>query len=122
MIAEARAALLAVLETAGIPAYGQVPDKSQPPMAVIVPSGSWIENGETFGEFTISFDVQIVVDVGTNQAMSIALDTAVEDVLSAIAEAPGMYAAEVEQPSAVDIGTGSIYLGSTITVRQNTTL
>lgn len=119
MIAEARAALLAVLETAGLPAYAQVPDKTQPPMAVMVPSAAWIENGETFGEFTISFDVQIVVDIGTNQAMSIALDAAVEDVLVAIAAAPAMYAAEVEQPSAVDIGTGNIYLGTTITVRQH---
>lgn len=119
MIAEARAALLAVLETAGIPAFSVVPDRSQPPMAVMVPSTDWIENGEVFGEFTISFDVEIVAGSGTNQAITVALDSMVEDVLSAIAEAPAMYAAAVGQPTAVDLGNGPVYLGTTITVKQH---
>ena len=118
MIAEARTALKAVLTAAGIPAYSEVPDRSQPPMAVFLPSSDWIENGEVFGEFTISFDVEIVAGTGTNQAMSLELDNAVEAVLVAVTEAPGMYAASVGQPSAVDLGNG-MYLGSTITVKQH---
>lgn len=121
MISEARAALLAVLETAGIPAYSVVPDRSQPPMAVMIPSSDWIENGEVFGEFSISFDVEIVAGTGTNQAMSAELDTMAEDVLTAVANAPGMYAASVGQPTAVDLN-GAMYLGTTITVKQNTQL
>lgn len=119
MIAEARAALLAVLETAGIPAFDNVPDRAQPPMAVMVPASDWIENGEVFGEFTISFDVEIVAGSGTNQAISLALDGMVEDVLTAIAQAPSMYAAAVGQPVAVDLGNGPVYLGTTITVKQH---
>jgi hypothetical protein len=119
MIAEARAALLAVLETAGIPAFENVPDRAQPPMAVMVPAADWIENGEVFGEFTISFDVEIVAGSGTNQAISLALDGMVEDVLTAIAEAPSMYAAAVGQPATVDLGNGPVYLGATITVKQH---
>jgi hypothetical protein len=121
MIAEARAALVAVLDTAGVTAYSVVPDRSQPPMAVMIPSTDWIENGETFGEFSISFDVEIVAGVGTNQAMSAELDDMVEAVLSAVTAAPGMYASSVGQPTSVDLN-GAVYLGTTITVRQNTTL
>jgi hypothetical protein len=118
MISEARAALLAVLETAGVPAFSVVPDRSQPPMAVMVPSTDWIENGEVFGEFAVSFDVEIVAGTGTNQAMTAELDTMVEDVLVAITNAAGMYASAVGQPTAVDLN-GAMYLGTTITVKQN---
>jgi hypothetical protein len=121
MIAEARAALLAVLETAGLPAYSVVPDIAQPPMAVMVPSGDWIANGETFGEFAITFDVEIIAGTGTNQAISEQLDEAVESVLTAVTSAPGMYAATVTQPNAVDLN-GAMYLGTTITVKQNLNL
>jgi hypothetical protein len=88
-------------------------------MAVMVPAADWIENGEVFGEFTISFDVEIVAGSGTNQAISLALDGMVEDVLTAIAEAPSMYAAAVGQPATVDLGNGPVYLGATITVKQH---
>lgn len=118
MIAEARTALADVLETAGLPTYSIVPDRAQPPMAVMVPSASWIENGEVFGEFAVTFDVEIVSGVGTNQAMSLELDNAVEAVLTAITEAPGMYASAVGQPSMVEMANG-MYLGATITVKQN---
>lgn len=121
MIAEARAALLAVLETAGLPAYSVVPDIAQPPMAVMVPSGDWIANGEAFGEFAITFDVEVIAGTGTNQAISKELDDAVEAVLSVVTSAPGMYASAVTQPSAVDLN-GAMYLGATITVKQITTL
>jgi hypothetical protein len=121
MIAEARAALLAVLETAGLPAYSIVPDRTQPPLAVMTPASDWIENGEVFGEFAVSFDVNIVVDVGTNQAVQLALDEAVESVLTAVTEASGMYAAAVGQPTAMELN-GGMYLGTTLTVKQNLTL
>jgi len=118
MLSQARADLLAVLSGAGLRAYAEVPERPQPPMAVMVPSGDWIASGEVFGEFTVSFDVEIIVAAGANTVVSKALDTAVETALSAITEAPKMYASSVGQPQAVEIGAG-LYLGATITVRQN---
>jgi hypothetical protein len=118
MIAEARAALLAVLETAGVRAYAEVPDRGVPPMAIMVPSEGWVVSGEAFGEFVVSFDVEIIAPTGTNVVISQALDDAVETVLIAISNAPGMYTAEISKPASVEIPTG-VYLGSTITVKQN---
>jgi hypothetical protein len=71
-----------------------------------------------FGEFSVSFDVEIIVAAGANTVVSKALDDAVETALTAITEAPKMYASSVAQPQAVEIGAG-LYLGATITVRQN---
>ena len=118
MITEARAALLAVLETAGVRAYAEVPDRAVPPMAVMVPSQDWISSGEAFGEFVVSFDVEIIAPSGTNIVISQALDETVETVLVAISQASSMYTSEVGQPQSVEIPTG-VYLGATITVKQN---
>jgi hypothetical protein len=118
MLSEARADLLAVLTAAGLRAYAEVPERPQPPMAVMVPSGDWIAQGEVFGEFVVSFDVEIIVASGANTVVSKALDTAVETALNAICDASKMYASAVSQPQAVEIGAG-LYLGATITVRQN---
>jgi hypothetical protein len=87
-------------------------------MAVMVPAGDWIAQGEVFGEFYVSFDVEIIVASGSNTVVSKALDTAVENALVAITNSPKMYASAVSQPSGVEIG-GGLYLGATITVRQN---
>jgi hypothetical protein len=118
MLSTARADLLAVLTAAGLRAYAEVPERPQPPMAVMVPSGDWIASGEVFGEFVVSFDVEIIVASGANTVVSKALDTAVETALTAITNAPKMFASAVGQPQAVEIGAG-LYLGATITVRQN---
>jgi hypothetical protein len=118
MLATARADLLAVLSGAGLRAYAEVPERPQPPMAVMVPAGDWIVSGEVFGEFSVSFDVEIIVAAGANSVVSKALDDAVETALTAITNAPKMFASSVSQPQAVEIGAG-LYLGATITVRQN---
>lgn len=121
MISAARASLLAVLTAAGVRAYSEVPDRGIPPMAIMVPSSAWVTGGEAFGEFIVSFDVEIIAAAGTNVVISKALDTQVVTVLNAIYNAPGMYASEVSQPTSVEIPSG-VYLGATITVKQNTKL
>jgi hypothetical protein len=118
MLSTARADLLAVLTAAGLRAYAEVPERPQPPMAVMVPSADWIVTGEVFGEFSVSFDVEIIVAAGANTVVSKALDDAVETALTAITNAPKMFASSVSKPEGIDIG-GGLYLGATITVRQN---
>lgn len=118
MIAEARENLTALLEEAGLRAFSEVPERVTPPLAVLVPSADWIESGETFGSFILSFDVEIIAPTGSNVKVSEYIDEQVETALTAITEAAGFYASSVGQPQAVDIN-GAVYLGATITVRQN---
>lgn len=118
MIAQARSNLVALLEDAGFRAFSEVPERVTPPLAVLVPSADWIESGETFNSFVLSFDVEIVAAAGSNVKISEDIDEQVETALVAITEAPGFYASSVGQPQAVEIN-GAVYLGATITVRQN---
>lgn len=118
MIAEARADLTSLLEGAGFRAFSEVPERVTPPLAVLVPAAEWIESGETYGSFVVSFDVEIIASNGSNVKVSEEIDEQVETALSAITAAPGFYASSVAQPQAVEIA-GAVYLGATITVRQN---
>lgn len=118
MIAEARADLLALLEVAGIRAFAEVPERPTPPLAVIVPSDEWIVSGEAYGEFVISFDIEIIASPGTNLVISREIDDAVELALTTINGADGFYCSSVGSPAGVEIN-GAVYLGATISVRQN---
>lgn len=118
MIADARADLLALLEGAGIRAFAEVPERPTPPLAVFVPSSDWITSGETYGEFVVSFDVEIIASPGSNRVISKEIDDAVELALSTINGADGFYCSSVGAPSGVEIN-GAVYLGATITVKQN---
>lgn len=118
MIADARADLLALLEGAGIRTFAEIPERLQPPLAVFVPSSDWITSGESFGEFVVSFDVEIIASPGSNRVISKEIDDAVELVLSTVTGAQGFYASGVSAPQGVDIN-GAVYLGATVTVRQN---
>lgn len=118
MLAEARADLLALLEGAGIRAFAEVPERPTPPLAVFVPSPEWIVTGEAFGEFVISFDIEIIASAGSNRVISRQIDDAVELALSTINGADGFYCSSVGAPSGIEIN-GAVYLGATITVKQN---
>lgn len=118
MIAEARADLLALLEGAGIRAFAEVPERPTPPLAVFVPSPEWIVSGEAYGEFVVSFDIEIIASAGTNRVISKEIDDAVELALTTITNADGFYCSSVGSPTGVEIN-GAIYLGATITVKQN---
>lgn len=118
MIADARADLLALLEGAGIRAFAEVPERPTPPLAVFLPSSDWIVSGDVFGGFTVSFDVEVIAAAGSNRVISKQIDDAVELVLSTIYSADGFYASGVSAPQGIEIN-GALYLGATITVKQN---
>lgn len=118
MIADARADLLALLEGAGIRAFAEVPERPQPPLAVFLPSSDWIQAGDTFGNFVISFDIEIIAATGSNRVISKQIDDAVELALTTIYNADGFYASAVSAPQGVEVN-GALYLGATITVKQN---
>lgn len=121
MIAETRSALQGILEATGLHTYETVPARTALPCAILEPSSSWIESGQSFGEYRVSFDVTVVVQTATNEAMTVNLDTLIEELLIAVHDAPGLYLSEINAPSGVEIN-GVTYLGSTFTVSQNSRL
>ena len=121
MIGEARTALADILEDAGLRVFPFTPERSTPPMGILVPSSDWVSAGETFGSFRVGFDVTLIVANAANETMITALDELTDSTLEAISDASGFYASSVGAPSMLDI-SGADYLSTTITVYQNTTL
>lgn len=121
MIAEARQALAGLLADANVQVYAVVPDRATVPCAIVEPSSTWIESGDTFGSFNINFDVTLAVQTGSNEKMTTDLDALVEAVIISITDAQGFYVASVDQPTGVNINDVQ-YLGLTLTVKQITKL
>lgn len=118
MLAEARADLAALLESAGLRAFGYSPDRVAPPMAVVYPGSSeWIASGSTFGTWSITFDVAITARTGSNVIITADIDEYVEAVLQAVNETPGFEVATVGPPTAENID-GTNYLVAVATIRQ----
>lgn len=121
MIAEARTALADTLESAGLRVSPFVPERITPPLAVLEPSGDWVAGGDTFGSFRVGFDVTLIVQTAANETVSSALDSLVDDTLSAISGAAGFYASAVSAPTLLSVQNAE-FLSTTITVYQNTSL
>lgn len=121
MIGAARTALTSILTGAGLRVFAFTPERSTPPMGIIVPAGDWVMPGDVFGAYRVGFDVTLIVANAANETMITALDDLVDDTLVAISDAASFYASQVGAPSMIDI-SGADYLSTTITVYQNTQL
>jgi hypothetical protein len=121
MIGAARTALASILTDAGLRVFPFTPERSTPPMGILVPSSDWVSAGETFGSFRVGFDVTLIVANAANETMITALDDLTDSTLEAISDSTGFYASSVGAPSMLDI-SGADYLSTTITVYQNTQL
>ncbi len=118
MLAEARADLAALLESAGLRAFAYTPDRAAPPMAVVFPgAGEWINSGSTFGTWTITFDVYITARTGSNVVITADIDEFVEAVLQAVNDTPGFEVASVGAPTAENVD-GTNLLVAVATIRQ----
>lgn len=119
MIAEARAALATALEDGGLRVFEYIPERAEPPMAILLPAGDWVTGGDTFGSFRVGFDVMLMVRPAASETESSALDDLVDETLTAISGAAGFYASNVSAPTRE---SEADYLSTTITVYQNTSL
>lgn len=117
MIAEARQALTDLITNAGVACSGFVPERVTPPLAVVSPSGSWIESGESFGEFRVSFDVTLVAQMGSNAKVTEAVDSLLETVLVAVQAAPGFYSPSVSSPQVLAVNNAE-FLSVPLTIVQ----
>lgn len=119
MITQSRAALVALLDTAGFRTFNYVPPNITPPCAVIFPSAEFITSGETFGEYIISFDVRIFAQALTNNHVTVVMDQYIEDALDEITGTAGFYLEGVNAPE-MFTENNSTFLGVELTVKQLT--
>lgn len=121
MIVGTRAALETLFDDAGFNVSAFVPERITPPMAIITPSGDWVQSGETFGSFRIGFDVTLLTQTASNAKVTDELDQMTDDAISAVTNAAGFYCGSVGAPSYLDAQNAQ-FLSVALTVYQNTQL
>lgn len=117
MITEARQALTDLISEAGVTCSSFVPERVTPPLAIVSPSANWIESGESFGEFRVSFDTTLVAQMGSNAKVTEAVDELLETVLTAVQAASGFYAPSVGAPQVLAVNNAE-YLSVQMTIVQ----
>ena len=106
----ARDELRLLLGTTGVRVETVVPGRVTPPVAVIEPGTPYMEQGETFDDFAVRFNVVLFAASADNLESTDQLDQLVCDVIDAV----DTWVVEgVDQPSAFDVN-GSLFLGTRI--------
>lgn len=82
-LAELRADLKESLESVGIKAFEYLPERVQPPIALITPSDPYVEQGSTYTLFDIGLTVTLITAKATNPVATAALDELIENAIIA---------------------------------------
>ena len=100
------------LAAAGLTTYAYLPERMSVPAAVITPGSPYVEEGETFTEFTVRLKVTVLVR-GTNETATDELD---ELLCSALDELETFDIEAVSEPAAYAFSDGQ-YLGAEVAIR-----
>lgn len=93
-----RAQLAGELDGQGITPVTFVPERPQPPLAVIAPGSPYVQQGDTFGVYKVAFDIVLMTPKATNEAETIDLDAMIAMTVGAIAESQTFYLSQIGQP------------------------
>ena len=119
MLKSARAELSLQLSSIGEgQVYLHIPARPNALCFVISPGAPYVEDGETFTDFRVRFEVLILSGVATNETETDNLDDYIVKVIDNV-ETWNIEA--VEQPSQYEIN-GILYLGTKINLLQEKTL
>lgn len=119
-IATARAELVAALEAIDAKVTDHVPERLNPPAAMVVHGSPLLESGATFGSHLVRFEVWLVSKLGANARMTDDLDALIESALTALV-ADDWGIESVAQPFTYAVNNAS-FLASTITVTTSINL
>jgi hypothetical protein len=121
MIPEARSALAALIEAAGVRCVDFIPERITPPIAIMEPSSDWISSGEAYGEWRIGFDVTLVTQTAANTTATTVLDGMLEDVLAEVNDTANFYCSSVSAPTGLAVNNAE-YLSVALSIYQITRL
>ena len=119
-IATARAELVSALSGLDAKVTDHVPERINPPAAMVVHGSPLLESGDTFGSHIVRFEVWVVSKLAANARMTDDLDALIESTVEALT-ADDWAIERVEQPFTY-AANGASYLASTIAVTTTITL
>ncbi|SNS41584.1 hypothetical protein SAMN06309944_0164 [Micrococcales bacterium KH10] len=79
-----RTGIVQALEAAGIQAFDHLPERLNPPVAVLVPGSPYLEAGDVFGTHKVRYTVALVAGNATNDMATKALDELIETAVTAL--------------------------------------
>ena len=110
-----RQSLKSTLEAAGITAFDHLPARYTPPAAVVLPGSPYLVAGPTFGEHTVTFDVELIAARGDNSVQTDELDDLIDKTVVALLAA-GWDLGDIAKPSMLQPREGEMYLAVPVTV------
>jgi hypothetical protein len=113
-LAALRTELVDALAGLDLNTYTHIPGRLALPGAFVMSGSPYIEQGQTFGERLVRFDVVVCVQTGDNSAETSALDELIEGALNAL-ETAGWMVEQISQPYGMDFNNTE-GLVTTITV------
>lgn len=96
---DVRGQIVTVLSAAGITTLEHVPERLNPPVALLGMGSPWIEQGEQFGAFLMRYKVTLVVPTSTNEVATNALDAMVAKAIIALDNSAQFDIERVEEPT-----------------------
>jgi len=109
-LASCRSELRLLLAGTGVPVFEFIPERFTPPVLVLEPGSPFMEQGETFCEFDVSFNVIALATSATNEMATEQVDQLICDVLDAV---DTWNVVSVDSPSAFEVNSAN-YLGTRI--------
>lgn len=113
-LTQVRDELATLLTKQGLSAKSYLPERPDPPVAVVSPGSPYLESGGSFGSFTAKFTVLLLVRTGTNEKSTEALDAMLARAVIAVSGSELKLAA-VDQPALIKVNNAD-YLGVTMDV------
>jgi len=100
--------------------FDYIPERLIAPCVIVVPGSPWVTSGPTFGTFSVTFDVDVVVQTATNTTKTKDLTDRIEEAIIRLVN-EGYSIAEVAQPSIYE-SNGAPYMSTTLQVTTNISL
>lgn len=115
-LTQARSTIEQALTAAGVPAVDHVPERLNPPCAIVQADSPWLEPGGAFGEFHVHYNVTLVAARAANKVATDALDELVAASVIALVALDGAWGLErVEGPISLTYNAAE-YVAATIAV------
>ena len=113
-LAGCRTELRLLLGAAGVSVIDHIPERVVPPAALLEPGSPYMEDGETFCELTVRFQLVILAPVAVNEVETNALDQLICDAIDAL---DTWNVERVDQPQGFEINNAQ-FLGARIYIRS----
>lgn len=113
-LTDLRDQLAAVLDSAGITALSYLPERPNPPVAVVSPAQPYVERGDTFGSFHVKLTALLLTRTATNELATTGLDRMIAGAAIAVADSV-FRLVSTDQPASFQVNNAT-YLGATVDV------